>query len=291
MSWRFEKVAGPFLEKSENILWHAPHETNGPVWDGEALLFAAVGENRILRYHPTTGKVAEYRNYTVAVKGLALDGKGELYVSQSGARRIARLGRDGSTHMLADRFEGSLHNQPYDLVIDTLGRIWFTDYEAPQMSLEPVLGFAAVLRLDPAEGGGWVIRKMADDCHAPKGIVLSEAAQTLFVTDNQNGLAQLRAYPLEGEGLGAAHVLFERRDCVMNGLCLDSAGRIVVCIESPNGDGAGTLAVVSSQGELVGEYPLPDGQPTNCALGGCQGRDIYVTSTDAQLYRASSIVI
>ena len=42
MAWDFESVAGPFN----------PRLTEGPAWDGEALLFTHIPASRILRYDP-----------------------------------------------------------------------------------------------------------------------------------------------------------------------------------------------------------------------------------------------
>jgi sugar lactone lactonase YvrE len=45
MSWEFELVAGPFGGTAE-----------GPVWDGEAVLFTHIPASRILRYDPRSGR-------------------------------------------------------------------------------------------------------------------------------------------------------------------------------------------------------------------------------------------
>ncbi len=44
MDWEFELVAGPYGETTE-----------GPAWDGEALLFTHIIESRMMRYDPKTG--------------------------------------------------------------------------------------------------------------------------------------------------------------------------------------------------------------------------------------------
>ena len=55
MSWNFELVAGPYGGTTE-----------GPVWDGEALLFTHIPANRILRYDPESGETTEYFNMRLA---------------------------------------------------------------------------------------------------------------------------------------------------------------------------------------------------------------------------------
>ena len=45
MAWDFESVAGPFN----------PRLTEGPAWDGKAVLFTHIPASRILRYDPASG--------------------------------------------------------------------------------------------------------------------------------------------------------------------------------------------------------------------------------------------
>ena len=49
MSWNFELVAGPYGGTTE-----------GPVWDGEAVIFSHIPADRLLRYDPTSGETTEY---------------------------------------------------------------------------------------------------------------------------------------------------------------------------------------------------------------------------------------
>ena len=86
MSWNFELVAGPYGGTTE-----------GPVWDGKALLFTNIPNNRILRYDPQTGDTTEYRTGTNRTNGLCYDSQGILYGCQSGGRRIVRFEKDGTT--------------------------------------------------------------------------------------------------------------------------------------------------------------------------------------------------
>ena len=49
MDWDFELVAGPYGGTTE-----------GPVWDGEALLFTHIPADCILRYDPKSGETNGY---------------------------------------------------------------------------------------------------------------------------------------------------------------------------------------------------------------------------------------
>ena len=57
MTWKFERVAGPYKGM-----------TGGVVWDGTRILFSAVQEECILKFDPQTG----------GIEGLCLDSGGNI---------------------------------------------------------------------------------------------------------------------------------------------------------------------------------------------------------------------
>ena len=111
MSWDFELVAGPLGGTTE-----------GPVWNGEALLYTHIPGSRIMRYDPRTGDNTEFFTGTSNTNGLCFDAQGNLYGCQSGGRRIVRFEKDGSTiSSLPRRLDGHQHNNPNDLAVDKQG--------------------------------------------------------------------------------------------------------------------------------------------------------------------------
>ena len=80
MSWDFELVAGPY------------DFTEGPAWDGEAVLFTDIPNNHIMRYDPSSGECTEFRTGTNEANGLMFDKAGHLYACEggSGGRRMVR---------------------------------------------------------------------------------------------------------------------------------------------------------------------------------------------------------
>ena len=107
MDWNFELVAGPYGGTTE-----------GPVWDGEALLFTHIPANRILRYDPKSGETTEYFTGTRRTNGLCFDSQGNLYGCQAGGRRIVRFESNRSTTVsLPHQLEGKQHNNPNDLAV------------------------------------------------------------------------------------------------------------------------------------------------------------------------------
>ena len=284
MELEIERVAGPYSG-----------EADGPVWDGEALLFSLVTESRILRYHPEAGHTAEYRKYTNNTRGLALDKEGRLFGCQGSGRRVARFNGDGTLSMLADRFDGRLHNQPYDLAIDRTGRIWFTDPEPPLRTMEPPVDHASVLRLDHVGGGAWAIKRMTLDTMFPMAIAFSTDERSLYVTDNPRGgqkRSELRAYPVQSDDtLGQCSVLYSWDGPVVRGLCVTSSGNIVACLDGGKDGESAAVLVLSDTGTLLEQFSFSPSKPTNCAFGGPELRTLYITSADGCLYKVPNFAL
>src|SRR5215467_7817662 len=92
MAWECEMVAGPFN----------PRLTEGPAWDGQALLFTHIPASRILRYDPQTGACTVFREHTNHTNGLAFDAEGRLYGWWAGGRYIVRLRARDNTNTIVD---------------------------------------------------------------------------------------------------------------------------------------------------------------------------------------------
>ena len=114
MAWQyhFELLTRPYGGVSE-----------GPVWDGEAILFTHIPSSRIMRYDPDSGAITESRSGTNHTNGLAFDAR----ATSSAAVRAAGPSSALTTMPLcrwADRVDGQKLNTPNDLAIDRSGRIW-----------------------------------------------------------------------------------------------------------------------------------------------------------------------
>lgn len=277
MAWTFERVAGPFSF------------TEGPVWDGTALLFTDIPSSRIMRYDPATGDCAAWRGGTNGANGLHLAG-GALFVCEGDGRRVARYEADGGATVLAERFEGRRLNSPNDLTTDAQGRVWFTDprYGANRADME--LAHESVFRLDPSGDDSWAITRVTFDTTRPNGLAFSPDGATLYLAESPpapEGARQLRAYPLNGDGtLGAARVLHdfgEHRG--IDGMRVAADGTIVASCGWEQGGPGPRIAVFAPDGTVLAEHPTPT-NPTNCAFGDADRRGLYVTGYDGCLYHA-----
>jgi gluconolactonase len=285
--WKFERVAGPF-----------DGTTEGPVWDGKAVLFSVPAENRILRYEPQSGAITEFRKYTNRTKGLAFSADRLLYGCQSGSRRIVQFNVDGSTSPLAYSLSGHFHNHPYDLAIDRTRRIWFTDpYDpipAPGPQLHGPLEHASVLLLDRRVDRSWYLKRMTYDTCSPAGIALSADEKILYVAEN--GLTQdkreLRAYPIQDDGTLGSYIVLHTFGSDhrgphpgISGMCLDSDGYIIAAAGSEKSGPGPMLYVFAPSGRVIETHPISE-QPTKCAFGDNDLSTIYVTTEGGNLYRA-----
>ena len=274
--WQFELAAGPF------------GFTEGPVWDGTALRFTDIPAGRVMRFAPDTATTDVFASDTHRGNGLALDAEGRVVVCESGAGRVVRYDLDGRRQVLAERYEGRRLNAPNDVVVDSGGRVWFTDPRyRDRETME--LDHDSVYRLD-LDGDTVSIARVTFDTTRPNGLVFSPDERTLYVAESPHapaGQRQLRAYPVLDDGsLGPARVLYDFGPYRgIDGMRVDDAGNVVACAGSVD-DGPGPRIVVfGPDGAVLAEHPVL-ADPTNCCFGGPDLQTLYVTAKDGNLYRA-----
>ena len=284
MTWEFELVAGPYGETTE-----------GPAWDGQALLFTHIIENRIMRYDPQTGACTEHRTGTHRTNGLAFDSTGSLYGCCSGRRSIVRFEADGTTTVIVDRLDGRRINTPNDLAVDAQGRVWFTNpwNEAnvdPDEERQLELDHEEVLRADPQPDGSWSLQRMTYDLTKPNGILVSPDQQTLYVAQSHSEpgkVRELRGYPILGDGTLGPHTVLHQfaedhrgPQRGVDGMCFDSEGNIIACAGwGQNGPGP-LIYVFAASGRVLATHPMPPGidRATNCSFGEADLGTLYVTT-------------
>lgn len=276
--------------------------TEGPVWDGAALLFTHIPSSRILRYDPGSGEIAEYRGSTNHTNGLAFDAQGNLFGCCSGGRAIVRFDADGGTTVIADRVDGQKLNTPNDLTIDRRGRIWFTNpWNGGNIDPSEVeeLDNRSVLCAVPQADGSYTVSRVTFDTTMPNGVLVSPDQQTLYVAESNSDRPdlnrELRAYPINADGsLGAYRTLHTfGADAAgaqrgIDGMCLDAEGNIVATAGWELGGPGGMIYVFSPTGRVLETHPIAANRPTNCCFGGPGLTTLYVTSTDGHFYRAET---
>lgn len=285
MSWNFELIAGPY-----------EGATGGLAWDGTAMLFSAVQEERILKFDPKSAAVSEFRRYTGRTNGLAIGPNGSVYGAQEGGRRVVEFRKDGSTVQTCDRLDGRYHNQPTDLAVDAHGRVWFADAfnVTPPYgpAIYPFLDHASILRLERNAAKAWALKRITFDTKAVRALALSKDERTLYVAEGdveRAGKRELRVYPiLENGSAGRYKVIHEfgAADRGAEGLCVDREGNLIACAGSMSSGPGPMLYVFAPSGALIEKHPAPSDLPMRCAFGDHDLGGLYLTTGEGHLYRA-----
>ena len=288
MDWKFHLIAGPYKGR-----------TGGLAWDGAAMLFSAVQEERVLRFDPGTGMAEVFRKVTGRTNGLAVAADGSVFGAQEGGRRVVQFLKDGSTAPTCDLLAGKHHNQPTDVIVDGGARVWLADayndtlpYGPP---VYPFLDHASVLRLERNRRRGWTLKRMTRDTRGPRSLLLSADGETLYVADGdaQRGdQCRLLAYPVKRDGsLGSCKTLMEFAPAErgIEGMCLDREGNILACAGWKKGGLGPMLYVISASGTVLESHTAPADMPMRCAFGDADLASLYLTAGDGGLYRAKDI--
>jgi gluconolactonase len=267
--------------------------TEGPVWMKESgsLLFSDIPNNTVFRWSPPgtlvqflkpsgyTGKTP-FTGKEPGSNGLAFDHQGRLILCQHGDRRVARLEKDGTFTVLAEKYQGKRLNSPNDLVIAKNGDIFFTDppYGLPGQMQDPgkELDFQGVYRLKP-DG---TLTLLTKEMTRPNGIGLSPDEKTLYVANSDPELAIWKAFPIQDDGsLGPGKLIHDATADVKahpnkglpDGLKVDQKGNIFAT--AVNG-----VYVFNPAGKLIGRIVTND-KTANCAFGD-DGTMLYLATND-----------
>ena len=241
--------------------------TEGPVWLDGALVFSDIPASELKRWTRRDG-MTTFRAPSDHANGNTLDRQGRLVTCEHGTRRVTRTERDGRVTVLADRFEGKRFNSPNDVVVKSDGSVWFTDppYGLP-VGERRELEKNYVFRLDPDRRD---IRIVASDFDMPNGLCFSPDEKRLYIADSGQP-HHVRCYDVKSDGsLAGGAVFCAIHPGVPDGMRCDEHGNLW----STAGDG---LHVFSLNGKLLGKILFPE-TPSNCCLGGDDGKTLFVTA-------------
>jgi len=288
--------------------------TEGPAVAPDGSIYfsdIAFGTNkgRILRFDPKTRKTTVFADDSGKSNGLTFDADGHLIAAEGsdyGGRRISRWNvKTGEKTTLADSYQGKKFNSPNDLVLDSKGRLYFSDprylgHESREQK------YLAVYRVD---ANGKVV-EITHDVAKPNGVALSPDDRTLYVAEHDNGSERITdsdappakpgpmriyAFPLgpDGRVSGPRKTLVDFGDQAgCDGMTVDAAGNIYLAARSPRRPG---VKVINPKGEELAFIPTgppnqenvetPVGLPSNVEFGiGGEANVLYIT-VDRSLYR------
>ena len=268
----------PALQMSQlgppELLLSSQKFAEGPLWlaDAGTLLFSDVDADTVFQLTlPST--VTTYRAPSGHANGLARAPDGALLVCEQGARRVTRLGSDGTLTVLADSWQGKPLNSPNDIVVAADGTVYFTDPTYGLGNKASDLGFTGVYRITP--GGSLALDAQLDG--QPNGIAVSPDGKSVLVALTTAN--KIVAFDVGKSGqLGKQHSFFSTT--APDGMAVDQAGNVYVA-GLENGQGA--VVVLNPIGKRLGGIALAH-QPTNCGFGGADGKTLFVTAREA-VYR------
>ena len=267
---RFAAVNGDaHLER----LWTGGRWTEGPryVPAGRYLLVSDIPNDRVLRWDETDGSVSVFESPASYPNGRTLDRQGRVVTCQQGPRRVVRTEHDGSTTVLADRWDGTRLNSPNDVVVSRDDAVWFTDppygitsdYEGERAEQE--IDGCHVYRVAPGSGE---VTAVATDLVRPNGLAFSADGRRLFVADTHR--RHVRVFDVEDGRLTGGDV-FADLDGGPDGVRLDTSGRLWVAAGQ-------AIHVFDPDGTLIGRIRVPE-EVSNLAFGGRKRNRLFVTAS------------
>jgi sugar lactone lactonase YvrE len=261
------------------LLWGEGSFTEGPaVAPDGTVYFTDIRKNRIMRFHPKTGKTEVFRENSGSANGLVFDAKGNLIACEGadgGLRRVTSTAPDGTVTVLSDNWHGKKLNSPNDVAVAPNGDVYFTDprYRGPESR---DLDFEGVFRV--SEGATTVATTLVE---RPNGILIAPNGRRAYVADNHNsadGARHLLSFDIEASGrFSSKRVLVNfgtgRRG--IDGMAMDTGGNIYATAGLREKAG---VYVFSPTGKLRAVIKVPDA-PTNCTFGGPGEENmLYITA-------------
>jgi gluconolactonase len=168
-------------------LWTGARWAEGPAWSGAGrfLLFSDIPNNRQMRWLEEDGHISAFRSPSEYSNGNTFDYEGRQISCQHGMRRVVRFEVDGTTTVIADKWQGKPLNSPNDVVVHPDGSVWFTDptygiqgnYEGFQATSE---NKKAAYRVEPKTGK---MDKITDELDQPNGICFSPDYKKVYICD------------------------------------------------------------------------------------------------------------
>lgn len=266
----------------------------GPAADAAGnLFFSDIAGNRILKMD-LKGKVHVFRVDSGRTNGNTFDQEGRLLSCEGneqgvGRRRIVRTDlKTNKIEVLTEQYEGKKYNSPNDIVVDTKGRVWFTDpfYGPDRSALE--MDVEGVYRIDPDGKVTRVLDQKRID--RPNGIAITPDGKRLYLVDSHpkiGGNRKIWAFTVEEDGsLGKQTLVYDfGKGRGGDGMRLDSKGNLWVTagISYKRSAGEDTsvppgVYVIHPEGKLLGRIPVGEDLITNLTFGGPDRQTLYITA-------------
>ncbi|WP_305093367.1 SMP-30/gluconolactonase/LRE family protein [Prescottella sp. R16] len=241
-----------------------------PRWHDGRLWFSDIHSGLVLRLDPATGDVEQVAEVPGNPAGLGFLPDGRLLVASVHERKLYRVEDDGSLAVHADLHAiASWHLN--DMTVDARGRAYVGNYgddSAPPAPPRP-----ADLAMVEPDGSAHVV---AEQMLFANGMAITPDGSTLVVAETRATPGRLSTFRIEADGsLVDRRVLvaFDDPAVLPDGIAMDAESGVWVA--SPFND---LVLRVDAAGVVTDRIAVP--HPYAVALGGVDGRDLFVCTAD-----------
>lgn len=263
-----QKLPTPYLARDYVADGVFGHGIEGPAVgpDGRLYVVAFGGDGTIGRVSPRADGSGQAELFVRLPAGSTGNGQrfgkgGILYVADYTGHAILTV--DPATRQIS-RFAGDARmHQPNDLAFAPDGSLYASDPDWKQ-------GTGQIWRIDPQGHAELLETGMG----TTNGIEVAPDGKRLYV--NESVQRKVWVYDRDRAGkLSNKRLLIEFPDAGLDGMRCDLDGNLYIARYD-----AGSVVVVSPQGQLLHTVRLKGRKPTNLAFGGKDGRQVYVTLQD-----------
>lgn len=190
--------------------------------------------------------------------GIRFDQQGNMYIADYVNHNV--LSVDPTSKIVSVFSHNDQMNQPNDIAIMDNGILFASD---PNWSNNS----GNLWRIN-ADGSNTLLEA---NMGTTNGVEVSPDNKTLYV--NESVQRTIWRYTLDAKGnIQDKSLFYQFKDHGMDGMRTDNAGNLYVARY-----GAGVIAVLSPQGELIKTIQLTGQHPTNVAFGGKDGKQLFIT--------------
>lgn len=234
----------------------------GPRWHEGRLWFSDQHGGYVYALNPD-GSVAEQIEVPGQPSGLGWLPDGELLVVSMKRRRLYRRAASGALYVHAEL--AHLHpGYSNDMVVDERGRAYVGNIG---FDFDGGAAFAPTnIALVQPDGAVCVA---ADELMCPNGAVIAPDGRLILAESMGRRLAVFDRNP-DGT-MGERRIFAELGDHVPDGIAVDAEGNVWVASCFAN-----AVIRVREGGAIVDRVPIDGAQAYACALGGADGRDLFV---------------
>jgi gluconolactonase len=265
----------------------------GPAWSavGRYLLWSDIPKDIQLRWLEDDGHVSTFRNPAGNSNGNTFDFQGRQISCQHGTRKVVRYEHDGTTTVLADKYDGKPFNAPNDAVVHPNGDIWFTDpgygslmnYEGNKGKLELK---EAVYRIDSKTKK---VNLVTDEIFKPNGLCFSPDYKKLYVADTGSSHyaeapKNIKCWDVVDEksltdGREFASMELNGKSGLADGIRADEDGNVWASAGWV-GDGYDGVHIFAPDGVRIGQIVLPE-ICSNVCFGGPKRNRLFMTGSQS----------